>query len=466
MVGIPLMNLGTALGGLAQGWNQSQDTALRQAIQRLALQQQQQQAGAQTLAGLGLQAGLLNNQPMSPITNSPQLPPAQPQPPMPGQASVPTPQQVYNAGGNVDGPPSATSWPPSNMPSQAGTPAPGVPIGTTFPPPPDQDTPRIPNQRLLTAPPPSPPATPDQASAAGFPEGGAAVPADSGYGDPGTMPFLQRRAANNLPVQQQGDTKGPAGTESGRGNDSGPPASDSTLTISRDKSDSSGAGGTPSLTFPNGQSMPIPDFFRSVDTTKIAQGLAKLAPPGTDPAEIYEATAALLKLSSGNKEEQIQAALLGKALGGQYSLARTEMQVQGRHEDTQTRAATQQTIATGNQQTRLDVANISAQTRLQVAQMSAQARADLEVFKQSKIDVRSKARLDQGAARMQQAAQNAQTGTLAKEISGIRAQMSAVKPDAGGNYTDEQQQQLKGYADQLAQINQKLAAVGSQPTAP
>jgi hypothetical protein len=447
MPGFPL-NLETILGGVTQGWNQSQDTALRQAIQRMALQQQQQQRQAQTLAGLGLQAGLLNTQPMSPITNSPQLPPSQPtaQPPMPGQPSVPAP--------------SATSWSqPNPAPqAQAGTPAPGVPIGTTFPPPPGA-TPAPANM-------PPPPATPDQAGAAGFPEGGAAVPADSGYGDPGSMPFLQRRAANNLPVPPEGDTKGPAGTESGRGNDSGPPASDSTLTISRDKSDSSGAAGTPSLTFPNGQSMPVPDFFRQIDTTKIAQGLAKLAPPGTDPAEIYEATAALLKLSSGNKEEQIQAALLGKALGGQYSLARTQMADESRERVATSGQQSREKIAEGSQQTRLDVANLNAQTRLQVAQMSAQARSDLEVFKQSKIDVRSKARLDQGAARMQQAAQNAQAGNLAKEISGIRGQMSAVKPDAGGNYTDEQQQQLKGYADQLARINQQLAAVGSQPQSP
>jgi hypothetical protein len=437
MPGFPL-NLGTILGGVTQGWNQSQDTALRQAIQRMALQQQQQQQQAQTLAGLGLQAGLLNTQPMSPITNSPQLPPAQPQPPMPGQPSAPAAPA-----------PSATSWnPPPNA----------APAPANMPPP--------------------PPATPNQAGAAGFPEGGAAVPADSGYGDPGSMPFLQRRSVNNLPAPQQGDTKGPAGTESGRGNDSGPPASDSTLTIPSEKSDSSGAAGTPTLTFADGQSVAVPDFFRQIDTTKIAQGLAKLAPPGTDPAEIYEATAALLKLSSGNKEEQIQAALLGKALGGQYSLQRTQMADESRERTAAVGAQSRENVANIGAQSRektteisagarVQAANINAQTRLQVAKMSAQARSDLEAFKQSQIDVRSKARLDQTAQRIQQAAQNAQATVLAKEASVVRGQISAVKP-AGSNstYTTGQQEALKGYADQLAQINQQLAAVGSQPQSP
>jgi hypothetical protein len=223
--------------------------------------------------------------------------------------------------------------------------------------------------------------------------------------------------------------------------------------------------------------MPVPDFFRQIDTTKIAQGLAKLAPPGTDPAEIYEATAALLKLSSGNKEEQIQAALLGKALGGQYLLQRTEMAdesrervaasgQQSRENIAAGQEASREKVAAGSQQTRLDVANISAQTRLQVAQMSAQARSDLEAFKQSQIDVRSKARLDQTAARIQLAAQNAQANVLAKQASVIRGQMSAVKPQPDGTYTADQQKQLTGYADQLGQINQQLSTVGSQPTAP
>jgi hypothetical protein len=213
--------------------------------------------------------------------------------------------------------------------------------------------------------------------------------------------------------------------------------------------------------------MAVPDFFRQIDTTKIAQGLAKLAPPGTDPAEIYEATAALLKLSSGNKEEQIQAALLGKALGGQYSLQRTQMADESRERVATSGQQSREKIAEGSQQTRLDVANINAQTRLQVAQLTAQARSDLEAFKQSQIDVRSKARLDQTAARIQQAAQNAQTGTLAKEASTIRGKISAIKPGGpNGTYTAGQQGALKGFADELEQINQKLAAVGSQPGAP
>jgi hypothetical protein len=73
MPGIPLLNLGAALGGLSQGWNQARQQGLQQAVQQLALQQAQRQQQAQTLAGLALQAGLFgNNQtqinPLSPMS--------------------------------------------------------------------------------------------------------------------------------------------------------------------------------------------------------------------------------------------------------------------------------------------------------------------------------------------------------------------------------------------------------------
>jgi hypothetical protein len=455
MPGFPL-NLGTILGGVTQGWNQSQDAALRNAIQRMAMQQQQQQRQAQTLAGLGLQAGLLNTQPMSPITNSPQLPPAQPapQPPMPGQPSAPTPQQVYNAGGNVDGPPSATSWPPSNMPSQAGTPAPGVPIGTTFPPPPDQDTPRIPTQRLLTAPPNAQPQT-----AAADEDEASAEAAGGGYFDLSDV-IAQQRADAADAAAKRGQT--PAPTAPARApTSSAPPAADNQGS-SGSSTGSQGGGSDIIATLPGGQQLPISTLFRSIDTTKIAQRLEQLAPPGTDPAEIYEATADLLKLSDGDKAQQQQSAYMAKLLFGdlQFQQRKTlqDQRLDASAANQQANRDVRVSEGQANRTTRIQAANISAQTRLQIAQLTNDARQNLESFKEDRIDARNTLRLQQTATRLQAAAVAAKDTNLSKQASVIRGQISAVKPQADGSYSPEQQKDLMDYADQLADINQKLAA--------
>jgi hypothetical protein len=428
MPGFPL-NLGTILGGVTQGWNQSQDQALRQAIQRMAMQQQQQQRQAQTLAGLGLSAGLLNTQPMSPITNSPQLPPSQPapQPPMPGQPSVPAP--------------SATSWP---APSPSAPPPPVdsdsgfsiVPGTQTFAPPPTGGDAQMPGSRgnAAAVPPPQPGAATGQQVASSEPISVETLPPPGAKGSPAQTPAAPAKAPATA---------------------SAPPAADN----QGGSTGSQGGGSDVVASLPSGQSLPIPDIFRTLDPGHIAQRLTDLAPPGTDPATIYAATADLLKLSDGNKTEQIQAAYLGKLLG-------IQMQVQGRHEDTQTRAATQQTIATGNQQTRTNIANLNSQTRLQIAQANSDARQSLEQFKQDRIDARNGARLAQTASRIQAQAVAARDQNLSRQAGTIRAQIAAVKPGADGTYSDGQQAALKGYADQLGQINQQLAANYGTAAAP
>jgi hypothetical protein len=441
MPGFPL-NLGTILGGVTQGWNQSQDAALRNAIQRMAMQQQQQQRQAQTLAGLGLQAGLLNTQPMSPITNSPQLPPAQPapQPPMPGQPSAPTPQQVYNAGGNVDGPPSATSWPaPAN----------------------GQDTPRIPTQRLLTAPPNAQPQT-----AAADEDEASAEAAGGGYFDLNDV-IAGQRAAQADAAAKRGQT--PAPTAPARApTSSAPPAADNQGS-SGSSTGNQGGGSDIIATLPGGQQLPISTLFRSIDTTKIAQRLEQLAPPGTDPAEIYEATADLLKLSDGDKAQQQQSAYMAKLLFGDLKFGQQktlqDQRLAASEANQQANRDVRVSEGQANRTTHIQAANISAQTRLQIAQLTADARANLESFKEDRIDARNTLRLQQTATRLQAAAVAAKDTNLSKQASVVRGQIAAIKPQPDGSYSDGQQAALKGYADQLAQINQQLAATYSQPQA-
>lgn len=424
MVGIPLMNLGNALAGLTQGYQNYQTNALNNAIRQLQLSQAQRQQQAATLAGLGLSAGLLNQQPGA---NAPIQPISSPQPPPPGQPSQPA----------------------------AGTPPPpAVPVGTTVP----LGTPG-PGQPGFTPPADATPAPADLPPPdPGFPEGGQTDPgdpskaADKDYRD---LPDMRRKTLQQPPPQpQQPAPASPAAQQQ-------PPAASTPA-----------AGTSPqdvTVALPGGQSVNISDLFSTLDTSKLAQGLAKLAPAGTDPATIYEATSDLLKLANGNKEQQIQAATLGKLLG-------IQMQVQGRsdvaekHEAAATGRTEMTTTAAGQRteaqqagadrraqlaaNTRLAVANINAYVKTQ----TASANLDFKYYAEGQKDQRAAARLQQGTDKLLLAARQANALDVSREVGTIRAQLQTIKPDASGAYSPEQQAQMAKYAKRLDQLNQQLAA--------
>ena len=430
MVGIPLMNLGTALGGLTQGFQNYQTNQIQNAIRQLALSQAQRQNQAATLAGLGLSAGLLNQQPMQPI--SPISAPG-PQPPPPGQPSQPN--DPGPGGHGTPTPAGLATYPPLPTPDQLTAP----PLLN-----PNYQGPR--GNFLGAAGSDTPQDTP--------PSSGGAVMA------PGLFNLNDALAAMNPEATQQQPAPAQAPTPQPAPGDPQPPAPASqqqqqpppanTLFISPEQ---------------------VRDLFSTVDTNKLAQGLARIAPPGTDPATIYEATADLLKLANGNKEQAQQATAVLRAMG--YNVQMRGQDIRAATAAAGQAAATQRT---GMQQagaeqraelgasTRLQIANINAAVRAQVAQNNL----DFKYFHEQRVDSRFQQRMVQTATRLYQAAIQGAASDLGKQVSDIRAQIMTIKPDAAGTYSPQQEAQLKRLAGQLEQYNKALghAAEAAAQSAP
>ena len=384
MPGIPLLNLGTALGGFTQGYQNSRDSQMQNALRQLALQQYQSQQNAARIAGRGLMGGVLDQM----------------------QTGSPAPQPT--------GPASAQSPVPTPMPPFAGP----------TPPPPGQ--------------PSAPKGDPSTADDAGY---SSVLPPDAG--GPAVPPPDQ---GNYWDQKSTGPAPAPAPQQT-----AAPPATDSSAQPKPVDTHVEFAA-------PNGQSIGIPDFFRTVDTTKIAQGLAKLS-PGADPADIYQATSDLLKLANGNKNEQLQAAYLAKMMG-------VNMQIQGRKDVAEIGAGSREKVAAGNITSREKIAgqkDASAETRTQEQIKSREGIAtQRDATTQRGQDIRSavdKARLDQGAQRIQLTLQRNGQAVLANKVTALRGQLATIKPADGVNFTDDQQKQM-------AQIGAQIAAIGDQMQQP
>lgn len=414
MPGFPLLNLGTALGGLVKGYDQQQQDSMRAAIQQLALQQQQRQQAALKLAGLGLQAGLLGQQGLPPSMTAPQQAP--PQPPMPGAASVsaqPQPQP---------------SLPPSDdaIAAQRAGPAQYVT---------PQGVPTAPLRPELTG--PNAIVDPDEATSI---EAMDAVEAGQNEG----LPTVGKRPSAAAPSPAP---KAAAPQDASAST----PASDS------------GAGHEVYATLPGGQEMSITNLFHTIDMGHVAQGLAKLAPPGTDPATIFEATQALVKLSEGDKTQQMQAAYLAKLMGINMQTQSRErvagMQTQSRENIAGQQIQSREKIAGQNITSREGIAAANRASREEIAQ----AKNDLTMAVQDRIDARAKQRIDQGAERIRAAAANSQDKNLRARANTMADQIKAIKPDALGNFTPAQQQQLNNLRAGLGQIADQLAQSANAP---
>ena len=417
MPGVPLLNLGTALGGLVNGYQNYQQNNLANLVRQLQLQTAQRQAAGQSLAGQALAAGLLGQQetPTSPLQMLPGqgagTPPPSPSgggaqpgyaPPLPGAPPMP------NGG-------AATAWSPQQ----------GQQVGSTPP---------IFQQAL--PPPPSTIAGPDT----GLPPGGQAAPGSGGDSDASIIPGTQTYAA---PATQ--DEKTPAAPASGDGGDRGsvgqPPAGQSAAA-------GDNTAHTQYVSLPGGQTLSVPDLFQTMDPGKLAQRIATIAPPGTDPATILEATQDLVKLSNGNKEQQIQAGYLAKLLGAQVSLSNTA-----------TRTASQERIAAGREQSQQTIAAGHDAAAMARTQATNQARADLEAFKQGKLDARAADRIQQGTYKLALQAQQAGQAALAKQLSAINTQIRAIQAQMAGNNPDDAQ------AARLKQLGAAADALGAQMAA-
>lgn len=400
MPGIPLLNIGAALGGLSQGYNQSQQQGLQQALARLQLQQAQGQRNAQSLASLALQAGLLGN-------NNVQTNPLQslPQPGASPQVSVNAPQIQL----------------PQNPAPQP--PPPGVPVGTTNPPVPDNIPPQPADADIFDY---------NDAIAAGRAEA-----AD---------------AASPTPTPPPRQTASAGATDTTSDTSSAPPSSNQQVGIQ----------------LPGGQTIDMSTMFKTVDYGKLAQGIAQLAPPGTSQADIYEAVLDLGKLADGDKVQQQQAGLLARALlGGNFKLAAIGQQQEGamartqlQQSGAQQRVETQQAGATGR--TQLQQAGAEQRTQEQIASREKIAAAAQQLRAQGQ-QIRN-ANQQQALALRQQAIEvalrNANRGDMAAQVTAIRARISTIKPDAAGNYSDQQQAQLKAFNDQIAAIAANASAAG------
>lgn len=405
MPGIPLLNIGAALGGLSQGYNQSQQQGLQQALARLQLQQAQSQQNAQSLASLALQAGLLGN-------NNVQTNPLQ---------SLPQPQS----------PQVAVSAPQINVPQN---PAPQPP-------------------------PAQPPQAGDQPADTGIFDYNDAIAAGRAEAaDASAQPVLKApsRYDGARLEEQSGTAQGPQAASAG--------ASDASDTSSAPPSGNQQVG----IQLPGGQTIDMSTMFKTVDYGKLAQGIAQLAPPGTSQADIYEAVLDLGKLADGDKVQQQQAGLLARALlGGNFKLAAIGQQQEGALQRTQL----QQAGATG----RTQLQQAGAEQRTQEQTQSRESIAQAQIASREKIAVAAQqlraqgqqirnANQQQALALRQQAIEvalrNANRGDMAAQVTAIRARISTIKPDAAGNYSDQQQAQLKAFNDQIAAIAANASAAG------
>jgi len=439
MVGIPLMNLGTALGGLTQGYQNYQTNQIQNAIRQLALTQAQRQNQAATLAGLGLSAGLLNQQPMQPISAP------GPQPPPPGTASPPN--DPGPGGHGTPTPAGLATYPPLPTPDQLTAP----PLLN-----PNYQGPR--GNFLGAAGSDTPQDTPPASGGAVMAPGlfnlndvlAATDPEATQQPAPAQAPTPQRAPGDPPPAPGDPQPPAPASQQQQQPPAAQQPPPANTLFISPEQ---------------------VRDLFSTVDTNKLAQGLARIAPPGTDPATIYEATADLLKLANGNKEQAQQATAVLRAMG--YNVQMRGQDIRAATAAAGQAAATQRT---GMQQagaerraelgasTRLQVANINAAVRTQIAQNNL----DFKYFHENRVDSRFQARMAQTAVRLYQAAIQGGAADLGRQVSDIRAQIMTIKPDAAGTYSPQQEAQLKRLAGQLEQYNKALgdAAAAAAQSAP
>lgn len=315
MVGMPLLNLGYGLSGLTQGYNQAQQQAMQRAAQQLALQQAQSQQNAQRLASQYLQSpgfkgfgGGFNPANIQPIGGQ--------QAPIPG---VTTPSQAP-APPIAQQPPSAS--PPDNgsAPSKFG--GPYYP-GSAYPTAPSQDD--VPDSSLkdpqsipLDEPGPSESmGVPGQAPLTGrttpLVEGGRTYP--PGVMSPSELSrwheSKETPATSASPVTTTPDTKPAPGPSDAAPSSATPSTAPATTS---DASSGTDSGEGYAIKIPGGPSIPMSQFFGSVDYGQIAQGIAKIAPQGTDQADIYQAVVDLSKLAEGNKTQQQQAGLILREL--------------------------------------------------------------------------------------------------------------------------------------------------------
>lgn len=425
MPGIPLLNLGYGLGGLVQGYQNQQSQGLQQALQRLALQQAQSQSNAQTLAGLALQAGLLNptsgGGPLSQISN-----------PLPQTGGAPAAAQPPAAGGLIttgtvpgvaQGTPTQNAF---NTVAGGQPPPPGGPPGTTYPPPPA--TPVAPQQTFT---PPSPFSLGEAQSAEDYPPI---------YGPGPGQPNISQ-----APNQQQSPPPPPAPapqqTDQNGDTSSAPARSDSSSAPSP-----SGGGGV-GIQLPSGQVIDMSTMFRQIDYQKLAQGIAQLAPRGTSQADIYAAVVDLGKLADGDKVQQQQAGALLRALvGGDFKLAATGMTTASAERRT---AATQ--AGAGERQA------AGAASRERIAQANRESRekiaADAQQLRRDSMNIRNandQARIQQSAQRIAISAQNAGRAEIALQIQSLSRQIATIRAQPDGSFTDQQQQQLKALSDRIA----------------
>lgn len=398
MPGIPLLNLGTALGGLAGGWNQARSQGLQQALQQLMQQQYQDQSTGQALASLAAQAGLLN-QPQTPL----------------GQ-SFPSPQQPPTV--NV-----ANITPPASSSGGGAQPGYAPPLSPGGPPAPGDMTSADEVQLNADAGQDQFGATNQAISAAGF----GNQTASSGGSDA-------------TPIPTPTPTPTPSATPTGSG------------------------GGTPSVSsvgidMGNGQVIPMSTMFQQMDYQKLAQGIARIAPPGTSQADIYGAVIDLAKLAEGDKVQQQQAGLLMRAmLGGNFRLAEIDRQGQNQMNVANVRGQTSRDVAGMNIQGRENVAQMNNATRMAIANQSAQ-------LKQAGMQARSAVQWTQIAQKNQQLAQQLNIAgqreaaqAISQQLRALQARIATFKPGPDGNFTDDQQKQLQAINDQIASIGAKVGA--------
>lgn len=275
-----------------------------------------------------------------------------------------------------------------------------------------------------------------------------------GPGQPDTSAVPDPDTSPQQPQQQPAPAPAPAPSQNGD-------------TSSRSDSSSApspggGGGGGVAAVFPNGQSIDISSMFKTIDYQKLAQGIAQLAPRGTSQADIYAAVLDLGKLAEGDKVQQQQAGLIARTLlGGQFKLAATGMADTSRESIAAGHdvAAGQRTAATTASREKIAQEQIAA--RQEIAAASQQLRRDAQNIR----NANDQARIAQSAQRIAISAQNAGRADIALQIQSISRRISTIKPQADGSYTDQQQQQLKAFSDQIATLAAQ-AAQGTSETGP
>lgn len=472
MVGMPLLNLGYGLSGLTQGYNQAQQQAMQLAAQRLALQQAQSQQNAQRLASQYLQSGGFKGfggmfgGGFNPANINPISQPAATGGATPSQAPAPpSQQQPPPANGSVGGDSSTyDQWWNNNL--LGGAPWSGKVVdwerAENSPPNTSPDAaPTKFGSPYYSGPLQGPGQDGDSDQPAGF------SPTGRPYYTPGTDGQTDtpsdKPATSSPPVTTAPDTK-PAPTSA---DDS--PSSTAPSTAPATTSDASSSGGQMGITIGN-QTIPLSDFFSSVDYGQMAQGIAKIAPPGTDQADIYQAVVDLSKLAEGNKTQQQQAGLiLRELIGHPFKMeeigARGQIQtsIAAAHDTAaqkraETAATSRETVGAGHDATRLQVAQLQQQTQT-LNRDAAQARF---LANQKRLTKNHQDQLDHQFAVLQNTAAQLGYREISLRMSAIRGEVSTIKGTAGTFSQAEQ--------DHLAKLDAEFAALAAKiqpsPAAP